>query len=146
MYGKKEGSWDPLSYSTRWVGGKGGPTFRARKAQAESLGAVRKEGRRSSQGMCYSWRRACEYGQVVRHLVSHTQEKLICQWRKVLSALSSTWDCSEVKWEKVKVYGQLECLCRAITYTSQINWHLEFIFTYTTSDFIGEHMDFEVCK
>ena len=32
--------------------------------------------------MCYSWRRACEYGQVVRHLVSHTQEKLICQWRR----------------------------------------------------------------
>lgn len=49
--------------------------------QAESLGAVRKEGKVFS-GMCYSWRRACEYGQVVRHLVSHTQEKLICQWRR----------------------------------------------------------------
>lgn len=80
MYRKKEGSWDPLSYpATRWVGARGGPTFRARKA-GWVAGAC-KEGK-VFLGTCYNWRRACEYGQVVRHLVSHTQEKLICQWRR----------------------------------------------------------------
>ena len=47
----------------------------------DRLGPARKEGKVFS-GTCYNWRRACEYGQVVRHLVSHTQEKLICQGRR----------------------------------------------------------------
>ena len=145
MHGKKERSWDPLSHSaTRWVGTRGGPTFRARKA-GWVAGAC-KEGRKGllrnvlqlEKGL-WVWPSCPTFG------VSHTGEAYM-SGEKVLSAFSSTWDCSEVKWEKVKVYGQLERLCRAITDTSQINWHLEFIFTYKTSGFISEHMYFEVCK